>query len=211
MVLSVRIGLFGLGLALPLVLLRLRRVAASVSLLVAALLAVVCANLVYTGTLGQPLAFSLVGYAIETVALLGSAGPRRGLELLTWRGWALTVVSGICVGVAWLAFVLTTFDLAPHRGLYVLRVTGGLGEGIAAVVVGGAILTWVAVRSALGRKLALLFALPLYVLLVTSAAFLIAKPVSLVLLTYLPPLAVAGLSLRAVLRSRRNRTDGEPA
>jgi hypothetical protein len=138
---------YGLGLPLPLVLLRLRRVAAVVSLLATVLLAVACANVLFRGGFGEPFAFSLFGYAAETAALLGSAGPRRGLQLLTWRTWALRVL--------------------------------------------------------------LLFAVPLYVLLITSITYLFQQPVVLTLLTYLPPLAAAGLGLRAIRRSRQRGPDGE--
>jgi len=67
----------------------------------------------------------------------------------------------------------------------------------------------VASRSALGRRVLLLFAVPLYVLLITSITYLFQQPVVLTLLTYLPPLAAAGLGLRVIRRSRRRGHDGE--
>src|SRR6185312_10603941 len=86
---------FGLGLALPLVLLRLRRAAAIVSLLAAVLLGVIIAHGSYGGLtfayIGGLLAFPLFAYATEAAALLASPGPRRGQELLTRRRWALIV------------------------------------------------------------------------------------------------------------------------
>ncbi|HEY3904707.1 MAG TPA: hypothetical protein VGM14_12430 [Streptosporangiaceae bacterium] len=144
---ALAIVFYGLGLPLPLVLLRLRRVAAVVSLQATVLLAVACANVLFRGGFGEPFAFSLFGYAAETAALFGSAGPRRGLQLLSWRTWALRVL--------------------------------------------------------------LLFAVPLYVLLITSITYLFQQPVVLTLLTYLPPLAAAGLGLRAIRRPRQHGPDGE--
>jgi hypothetical protein len=158
---------------------------------------------------GDLFAFPLFGYAVETVALLGSAGPRRGLQLMTWRAWTLTVVAAVCGGLAWLAFVYGTFALAPHRHL-MLDLSGVLPQGIAGLVVAGSIVAWMAARSALGRRVLLLFAVPLYVLL-TTTAYLFAHLVDHVLLTYLPPLAAAGLGLRAIRRSRRRGPRGEQA
>ena len=170
---------YGLGLPLPLVLLRLRRVAAVVSLLATVLLAVASANLMYHGALGQPFAFSLFAYAAETIALFGSAGPRRGRQFLTWRTWVLTAVAGACVGVAWSAFefwTLWAIRWPAVRGLREAQLTGMLVAGAVGVVVGGAIVVWIESRSALGRRVLLLFAIPLYVLLVTSTAYLFSRP-----------------------------------
>jgi hypothetical protein len=211
---AVGVAFYGLGLSLPLVLLRLRRVAAVVSLLATVLLAVACANILYHDGLGQPFAFPLFAYAAETVALFGSAGPRRGLQFLTWPTWVLTAVAGACGGVAWYSFEFGTFwatSLPAARGLHESQLTGMLAAGIAAAVVGGAIVAWVASRSALGRRVLVLFAIPLYVLLVTSTAYLFGRPAALALFTYLPPLAAAGLALRAARRSRRPGPNGEPA
>jgi hypothetical protein len=205
---------YGLGLPLPLVLLRLRRVAAVVSLLATVFLAVVSANLIYHGALGQPFALSLFAYAAETVALFGSAGPRRGLQCLTWRTWVLTAVAGACSGVAWYSLELGTVWATSWPGaprLDEAQLAGMLVAGVVAVVVGGAIAAWVASRSAFGRRVLVLFAIPLYVLLVTSTAYLFGRPATLALLTYLPPLAAAGFALLAARKSRRPGPDGEPA
>ena len=210
--LAAAVAFYGLGLALPLVLLRLRRVAALISLPAAVSLAALSIRYRYGGGLAEPFAFSLFCYAAETAALLGSAGPRRGLQLLTWRAWALTVVAGACGGLAWLAFSLATFAVAPHSPPHLLlHVRGMLIAGVVAAVVAGAIAAWVATRSELGRRVLLLFAFPLYVLLINSTEFLTGKIVVLALLAIIPPLAAAGFGVRYIRRSRRPSTDGEPA
>jgi hypothetical protein len=202
---------YGLGLPLPLVLLRLRRVAAVVSLLATGLLAVASASVLLNGGFGEPFTFSLFAYAAETAALFGSAGPRRGLQLLTSRTWALIVVAGACGGLAWFALELGTAWAARPRwpALEVVHLAGISVAGAIAVVVGGAVVAWVASRSALGRRVLLLFAVPIYVLLITSITYLFQQPVVLTVLTYLPPLAAAGLGLRAIRRSRQRGPDGE--
>ena len=199
----------GLGLVLPLVLLRLRRVAALVSLLATVLLALACAHNVYNGGNGEIFAFPLFAYAAETAALLGSPGPRRGVQLLTWRAWALTVVAAACVGVAWFAVTVATFWALRPNWLQSLDLPGVLVAGAVAVAGFAAIAACVAARSVLGRRVLLIFAVVLYVLLMSSASFLFSNLVASALLTYLPPLAAVGLALRAVSRSRRHGPDGQ--
>jgi hypothetical protein len=64
---------------------------------------------------GNYVAIALFAYAAQTVALVGSPGPRRGLRLLTWRAWALTVTAAAAGGVAWLALSFSARQRRPGR------------------------------------------------------------------------------------------------
>jgi hypothetical protein len=197
------VAYFGLGLLLPLVLLRLRRVAGYVSLLATALLVLSSAIVVSANAGSEVFALPLFAYAAETVALFGSPGPRRGLQLLTWRTWVLTVVAGAAAGVAWYALITAGIWLTrPFRSalpqLHATLIAGAIA--VASLVV---IVAWIAARSLLGRRVLLIFAVLLYVLLTGSAAFPAMNSVARAIATYLPPLAVGAVALRAAIRSRR--------
>jgi hypothetical protein len=206
------IGILGLGLALPFVLLRLRRVAAYVSLLATALLVFICVYLTYTTGVGAEIfAFPLFAYAAETAALFGSPGPRRGLQILTWRAWTLTVVAAVAFAVAWLALraVKIWYDTA-HRpfGPVLEPRTLPLVAGAAAVTVLAVFVAGVAARSVLGRRVLLMFAVVMYASPINLLWPGYHSPVASAFLTYLPPLAAGAVALRAVSRSRRRAPDG---
>jgi hypothetical protein len=110
------------GLVILLVVLRLRRTAAVVTL-------VLTAELLVTGLAGAEhgaaatgpgsvIAFTTFGYAVETVALACSAGPRRGQRLLTARGIAVAVTGTVAVAVACAA--VTAARSAPGRRVLLL-------------------------------------------------------------------------------------------
>jgi hypothetical protein len=204
---------YGLGLALPLVLLRLRRVAALISALGTLYFALTCAqelrfDLLYGTRAGYLDTFSLFAYAAETAALLGSSGPRRGLQILTWRAWALTLAAAAAAGVAWFAYSFSASRLvAGYPHLAAVLAAGAVAVAALAVIVGG-----VTARSVLGRRVLLLFAVVLYGLLTTLPWLDFMSPAARAPVTYLPLLATAGLGLRAARRSRRSGRDGsQPA
>ena len=104
-VLAVLIGLAfsGLTLALPFVVLGLRRTAGFICCAAALLLALIAGNAVYVDLLeggvgGSVVAVIFFSYATEAGALLGSPGPRRGWRILSWRGWLLIGVAATAAG-----------------------------------------------------------------------------------------------------------------
>ncbi|MGH3408976.1 MAG: hypothetical protein ACRDRJ_41735, partial [Streptosporangiaceae bacterium] len=66
----------------------------------------------------------------------------------------------------------------------------------------------VARRSALGRRVLLLFAIPAYACVVTGIWFGLSRPLSADLVTYIPPLVlVAGVGVAALRRERQGRRE----
>jgi hypothetical protein len=85
---------------------------------------------------------------------------------------------------------------------------GWIAVAAAAAAVLALTATVVARRSALGRRVLLLFAIPAYACLVTGIWFGLARPLSADLVTYLPPLAlVAGVGVAAIRRGRDKRRE----
>jgi hypothetical protein len=134
-----------LTMAIPLVpvilgLLRLRRTAA---LAAALLLAWTTAAAVTGPQLQAPnIVALLVLLAVEVVALSGSAGPRRGLRLLSWRGLAMAI--------PWLAVVALGTAEGNEQQVH-------LGPYVQAVVIVAMLATLISARA---RRLLLLFAIP---------------------------------------------------
>jgi hypothetical protein len=187
------LAIFGLGLALPFVLLRLRRIAAFVCLAAAVLFAALSARSIY-GDLteavigGGVLASPLFAYATEAAALFASPGPRRGLQLLTRRSWALIVAAATVTGVLIASGLYARYGYRGH-----VPVAAIAAAAVVAIAIG------VAARPGLRRRVLLVFALPLYPLL---AAMFWSPAGALVsdVIVYLPPLAIAAL---AVVTARR--------
>lgn len=210
---------FGLGLALPLVLFRLRRTAAIVCLLATVLLGVLNANdtydsLDYASIGGGLLAFPLFAYGTEAVALLASPGPRRGRELLTRRRWALIVAAAIALGFAYPALnTLVWFARGESRGLpgALPHVPSHSAAVSVAILVAGVVIIAAAIirlaRSGRGRRLLLLLAIPAYPVLGIESSVVLRGPLAVVAV-YLPPLAIVGLVVVAVRRTRRAGPDG---
>jgi hypothetical protein len=191
------------GLAAPLVLaalvplaLRMRRLAAfgAAGLLIAATLAALqpvpspagprsqTTLLVMTG------AFVFLALAMEILALAASPGPRRGLQILTWKHWAFAVI----------AIVLAGPGVIPMPLPVQLAVT-------AAICAGMALASW------LGRWLLLLLtvmAYPTFARLLTDGAFL-PPSAALIAALYLPSLALAVLAIAAARRTSLRSSSGQ--
>ncbi|HET7012546.1 MAG TPA: hypothetical protein VFI65_01460 [Streptosporangiaceae bacterium] len=87
-----------------------------------------------------------------------------------------------------------------------------LVAGAVAVTVLGAIVASAAARSALGRRVLLIFAVVIYTLLINLLWPPFTIPVTRAFFTFLPPLAVGAVALRAASRSRRRGPNGsQPA
>lgn len=206
-------ALTGLGLALPLVLLNLRRTAAFVC--GAAALLIAFATVRYASIAG-PATFAapFFCYATEFMALLGSPGPRRGWTVVTAPGWLAIVVGGAAAG--FLQHAVPIDQVGAKNPLYVDWAGVGLSQAtwIVLTVVAAAILVLavaaVARRSMLGRRVLLLFAIPAYAWLVTlawgGAAF---GSVLVVPVTYIPPIVLGVLLVRAIRADRRSAPDAD--
>jgi hypothetical protein len=206
------------GLALPFVLLCLRRVAAVVCLAAAAVLAIIGISTLAGGMSGGMIgpvtvAVPFLAYATEATALLASPGPRRGLRIMTWRSWTL-----IAVGAAAAGSLITAISMAGSYAQSTARaaeaplhLAGHPAAAPVTVAVVAAIAIAVAIgsaaRSGLGRRVLLLFALPLYPMVAVLAWSGTPGP-AYDMLAYLPPLAIAGVAVYAARRGRRAGTGG---
>jgi len=162
------------------------------------------------GLAGPFAAFYLLFGALETVALVASAGPARGLEILTWPRRAMIVLGGAAAGlIGWSG----SFS---HRGSL-----AALASALAMVAV-------LALLFPIARRVLILLAIPVYPAALAFAPAVIVPAASLVpaslvpasfapasfvlletttpgdvLVLYLPPLLLFSLVLLAVLRSGR--------
>lgn len=169
-----------------LVLLRMRRTAA----LVTAVLTIGLSALIVSwwshdsgSTMLEFAAIIVLAPALETVALLASPGPRRGLQILGWKHRALIAAAGLVV-------YATAQSTAPESALAVLAVMA-----IAMTL-----------ASALGRRVLVLLAIPFSSFAIAVVPGVTQLPfASGIALTYLPPLAILALVLTAVRRSSRTR------
>lgn len=201
-------------LAVIMVALRLRRTAAIATLAPS----VAAAALSFTGPLdyldSAELAVWVLLGALATTALLLSPGPRRGFQILRWRGTAALAVGVLGLGVLGLGAV--THGL-PFGFPTALRETiPGVMLAIVAVVIlavlGGLAVSCLA--SAVGRRAVVLLAIPavpaiplsVYLLAVAGPAIL-PGPEAWPILMYLVPLLILSLILAGV-RARRRVTRG---
>jgi hypothetical protein len=207
------LGCGALGAGLPFGLAGLRRTAAAVS--VAATLVLVFQAGQLAGIYGAwLLAAPLLSCAAESVALLGSPGPARGWQALTRRHWIVIAVASAAVGVAlavagtawpaWGSLYLDPFSARPRLG-------GWIGLTAGAVVVLAVLVAAVIRRSAAGRRLLVLFAIPAWPWLVTTICFFPPSPVPAELIAYAPPLLLGAFVLAALRRERRARPDTSQA
>ncbi len=209
----------GQGLAVPFVLLGLRRTGGLFCSAAALLLAYATGHAIYSGlfaALASPfLAIPLFSYATEAGALLSSPGPRRGWRVPGWPGWLLIMVATAAAGVLEGAIVrVRTLDTRyywilhhqPHRAAW-LAVAAASGAVLALLVAA------VARRSALARRLVALFAITAYPWLVTRVWSGPANPVASTLVTFIPPLILAAVVVAAARRERRSAAaaGGRPA
>jgi hypothetical protein len=142
----------------------------------------------YVSSPGQ--LYSLSFYALEAVALLTSAGPRRGLQILTRKRGILLAVAAIAISAFW-----NWQDIAAD---------------LAAVVVLAVIAVVLAKSSRLDRNLVVLFTIVFYpraMELATPQGRLFPDwlpPVSpgWIALLYVPPVLIALLAIRAAGRGQ---------
>lgn len=154
--------------------------------------------------------FLLTCYLLEAVALIVSPGPRRGLQLLTWRSGAVVAGAAAALTVAWALTMRLAFGAGYVSG-------GDARDNVLAVVFLIVLAVAVALFSQLGRYVVVLFAAVFYpcglVLAwyggVVGSAFLHGRPVTFTVL-YLPPLAAAGAIVAAAYRGRHRRLDNRP-
>ncbi|HUB39698.1 MAG TPA: hypothetical protein VMA72_12675 [Streptosporangiaceae bacterium] len=161
---AIWVAVGGQALVAVLALLGLRWWAAAVAAISALYLGITAIHLLYTPlSVGIAISvlyipFALVAPISETVALLVSPGPRRGRQLMGRRDWALLAVGSMAA-----AALTRDFSFVPFRfGGEGLRLTFLLLAGLAVVVL--LVVLWLS--SAHGKRLALLFGVLAYGLLV---------------------------------------------
>jgi hypothetical protein len=210
----------GLGLAVPFVLLGLRRTAGFICAAAALLLAYVAGHAVYGGLTGVAVGGSyfavfLFSYATEAGALLGSPGPRRGWRVPGGPGWLVIMVAAAAAGVlqggiSRIRRLDAPFAVSlPHHQP---DIAGWLAVAAAAGAVLAVLAVAVARRSALARRLVTLFAIAACPWLVSRVWHGPVNPVASTLLSYLPPLILAGVVVTMAMRERRSSSDvGRPA
>ena len=210
----------GLGLAVPFVLLGLRRAGGFICCAAALLLAFMAGHAIYsalfTAVAGSSfIAIPLFSYATEAGALLSSPGPRRGWRVPGWPGWLLITVAAVAAGVLEGAVIrVRILDSRYHGFLHHHQPHPAAWLAVAAV--SGAVLAVlvaaVARRSALARRLVALFAITAYPWLVSRVWSGPANPVASTLVTYVPPLILAAVVVAVTRRERRSAADaGRPA
>ena len=183
---------------LGLVLLRLRRLAAITALGLTAGLSVYAVRASAFGSAGYM--FWVVLGALETAALVFSAGPRRGLELLgRWRMAAMTVAAMVAGALLGAAVESAAVPVPVLRDL--------------AVVLGSAAAAAVAIWSpVIGRRVLALLAIPACPLLVAICDLTPTGPVTTgkLELIYLPVLVMLCLILLTLRSRSRSRPRSRP-
>jgi hypothetical protein len=205
----------GLALAVPFVVLGLRRTAGFICCLATLLLGWGIGQILLSGALaGLGIAFSFFAYGTEAGALLGSPGPRRGWRVLSWPAWVLILVAGGLAGVLQGALALVT-EASSHFYTAFLHqrphVAAWLTVAVVAGVVIAVLVAGVARRSALGRRVLVLFAILFCPWLAARTWVGLGGPAVSALVAYLPPLILAWLVAAAVRRERRERRSAPDA
>jgi hypothetical protein len=210
----------GLGLAVPFMLLGLRRTAGVVCGLAALYLAgasFTVATDIAQATAGLTgFAFPVFAYATQSAAALGSPGRRRGWHVLDWRAWTLI---GLAVAAAdafeWAIEKSRTYQVvyyrSGHSAVHESPVPHWLALAAAIAVLVLLVVGVAAARSPQGRRLAALFAIPAWPWLMGYLWPGPGDPLTALLLTYLPPLAIAALVVRAARRAGRAKGRGAAA
>jgi hypothetical protein len=211
-VLLVAFGLSGQGIIVPLVLLRLRRTAAGVAVLVALpLLAWAAFALVKGLADAEPdftsMTFSMVCYVTEAAALL-SAGELRGRRLVTRRGAALVVTAALAAGLiqaVFYTFVVVEPQARPSLADLHARPPGTAWLGATAAAAALVLLLTAAraARRAPGRRVLIVLAIPASALL--AMPYWWPRASSGAAIGYLPPLVIAAAAIVAAGWSRRTR------
>jgi hypothetical protein len=207
---------YGLGLVLPFVLTGLRTAATIACGVALVFLAWAYGTVVYTvieyrvdfglGWSAAALVFPLFAYAIEMAALLGSPGPRRGRQLLFTRRGLPVALAAVVAGV--LAWSANSYRITPPNGEFFRDL--GLAYPVLAWASGVAlavIVCWSAFRSAAGRRLVLLFAIPACPWLVGTFWPAPQGPVALAV-AVAPALVLTGVLLGVARRGRRAPSGG---
>jgi hypothetical protein len=127
-------------------------------------------------------AYPFLALGTEIFALTASPGPRRGLQILTWRHWAFAVIASLLADSGW------WIPITPPLTLAVIAV----------------ICAAMALASSLGRWLLLLLAIPAYPSF--AAVFLMGATIpppsaARIAALYLPPLAMLALAIAAARRT----------
>ena len=135
---------------------------------------------------------------LQTVALAASAGPRRGLQILTGKHAVLVLVATLLV-------CTRPADIVGPAGATVrLIVLTAIGAGMA-------------LTSSLGRWLLLLLAIPAWPLLLMAVPpfpgwglHVLPSTAAVIAAWYLPPAALAALAALAARRASAHSTLGTP-
>jgi hypothetical protein len=151
------------GVVAVLALLGLRRWAAAAAAISALYLGTTAVLNLYTPlSVGIPISvlyipFALVAPISETVALLASPGPRRGRQLIRRQGWALLAAGSAVAAVLTQNFGFVLYSLGGESLHRIASLLAGLVVGLLLLVL------WLS--SAHGKRLALLFGVLAYGLL----------------------------------------------
>jgi hypothetical protein len=151
------------GMVAILALLGLRRWAAAAAAISALYLGITAVLSLYTPlSVGIPISvlyipFALVAPISETVALLASPGPRRGRQLMQRQGWALLAAGSAVAAVLTHGFGYALYSLGGESLHTIASLLAGLAVGLLLLVL------WLS--SAHGKRLALLFGVLAYGLL----------------------------------------------
>ena len=205
----------GLALAVPFVVLGLRRTAGFVCCLAALLLAWGIGQILLSGALaGLGITFTFFSYATEAGALLGSPGPRRGWPVLSWPAWVLILAAGALAGVLQGACARVLMA-SPHYYTAFLHQRQNVAAWLTVAVVAAvmiAVVVWVvARRSALGRRVLVLFAILFCPWLTARTWVGLGGSAVSALVACLPPLILAWLVVAAVRRERREHRSAPDA
>jgi hypothetical protein len=202
----------GLGLALPFVLFNLRRTGAFVCAAAALLIAIATVRYgAFPG--GAAFAMPIFCYATLALALFGSPGPRRGWTVVSASGWLAIVAASAAAG--FLQHAIPLERASSENPLYVhwnglgLSQTAWLALSVVAAAILGLAITASAHRSMLSRRVLLLFAIPGYAWLVTLAWPDAANSLLVIPVTYIPPIVLGVLLVRAIRADRRAEPDAD--
>ncbi len=163
---AIWLAIDGQGLVAVLALLGLRRWAAAAAAISALYLGITAVLQLYTPlSVGIPISLLYVPFAVvapisETVALLASPGPRRGRQLMRRRDWALLAAGSAATAALTRDFGFALFDLGGESLHRIASLLAGL------VVVLLLLAVWLS--SAHGKRMALLFGVLAYGLLLTD-------------------------------------------
>ncbi len=197
------VGLLAVAVAATL---RLKRVALTV---IAIILAWWTVGAGYGFKPGQPFDdLFLTCYLLEAAALIASPGPRRGLQLLTWKSGAAFAAASAVFTLSWTLTLRIAFGTCSGQGpvsCSYFTSAGSARANVAAIAVLVALAAGAALFSRPGRYLVVLFAIIFYPVALYLGQVVGAVPfwrgeTMTVTLLYLPPLLAAGAVITAARR-----------